>query len=217
MRRRAERSRLRCRTRFDVDGPVYGSDARPISAGRTSPFITASPSRRPPAPCDLAAVIGRRDLNRAAARAERLGLLRDDDLATLVALHRRRRGAPLLRAAILDGRGPTLTRSEAEARFLELVRRGGLPPPAANVVVEGYEVDFLWRAERLVVEVDGFGYHASRSRFEADRRRDSDLVAKGFRVVRVTWRQLTREPDATLARVAAALAVTRVRPETGPG
>jgi very-short-patch-repair endonuclease len=75
-----------------------------------------------------------------------------------------------------------------------------------NVRIGGHEVDFLWRKERLVVEVDGFGFHSSRAAFEHDRLRDAELQASGFRVMRVTWRQLTRTREATLARIASALA-----------
>jgi very-short-patch-repair endonuclease len=56
------------------------------------------------------------------------------------------------------------------------------------------------------VEVDGFAFHSSRTQFERDRRRDAELAAAGVRVVRVTWQQLTREPQAVLASVAQALA-----------
>ena len=63
----------------------------------------------------------------------------------------------------------------------------------------GYEVDFLWRAARLVVEVDGFAYHSTRQAFERDRRRDAELQAAGFRVVRLTYRQILAEPDSVLA------------------
>jgi len=109
-----------------------------------------------------------------------------------------------------------MTRSGAEERFLDLVRRGRLPQPETNVVVRGHEVDFLWRAERLVVEVDGFAFHASRRSFESDRRRDAELAAAGWRVVRVTWRQVVDEPHATLVCVAQALA--RATPVAGrPG
>jgi very-short-patch-repair endonuclease len=66
-------------------------------------------------------------------------------------------------------------------------------------------VDFLWRAERLVVEVDGFAFHSSRSRFESDRLRDAQLVATGIRVLRVTWRQIVETPEALLVRVAQSL------------
>jgi very-short-patch-repair endonuclease len=48
-------------------------------------------------------------------------------------------------------------------------------------------------------------YSHARS-FERDRRRDQVLVAAGWRVIRITWRQLTKEPLAVLARLAMALA-----------
>jgi len=89
--------------------------------------------------------------------------------------------------------------------LLALIRKARLREPEVNVVVRGYEVDLLWRAERLVVEVDGFAFHSSRTAFEADRRRDAVLAAAGFRVVRVTWAQLAQEPEALLARIAQAL------------
>jgi very-short-patch-repair endonuclease len=97
---------------------------------------------------------------------------------------------------------PTLTRSEAEERLLALVRAARLPAPACNVRVRPYEVDFLWRAERLIVEVDGYAFHSTRAAFERDRRRDADLQARGFSVMRVTWRQLAHEPEAVVARLA---------------
>ena len=36
--------------------------------------------------------------------------------------------------------------------MLALSRRHGLPKPLVNPTVSGYEVDFLWSSERLVVE-----------------------------------------------------------------
>ena len=73
--------------------------------------------------------------------------------------------------------------------------------------VAGHEVDFLWPAERLVVEIDGFAFHSSSRTFERDRRRDAALTAAGYRVVRVTWRQIEDEGEAVLARLAMALAL----------
>jgi very-short-patch-repair endonuclease len=64
----------------------------------------------------------------------------------------------------------------------------------------------VWPSRHLIVEVDGFAFHSSRSSFERDRRRDAHLIAHGYRVIRVTWRQLTREPDAVVALLARALA-----------
>lgn len=151
-------------------------------------------------------MVGAPELDRAAARFEPRGLVGPSEMSSLPAHHRGRPGAPLLRAALWRGDGPALTRSRAEERFLDLVRSGRLPRPRANTVVRGHEVDFLWPVEKLVVEVDGFAFHGSRGSFEDDRRRDAELAAAGLRVLRVTWRQIVEEADATLVRLAQALA-----------
>jgi very-short-patch-repair endonuclease len=46
----------------------------------------------------------------------------------------------------------------------------------------------------------------TRKAFEDDRRRDAELVARGFRVIRVTWGELEDNAFAVVARIAAALA-----------
>ena len=86
------------------------------------------------------------------------------------------------------------------------MRVAGLPAPLTNSHVAGLEVDLLWREQRLVVEVDGYAFHVSRAAFERDRRRDARLLAAGYRVLRVTWRQLAHEPERVIAVIAAALA-----------
>lgn len=155
---------------------------------------------------DLAGSIGSRELERAVARAEREGLVDRGALSSLVERHRGRRGMPALRAVLEARGGPALTRSEAEARFLALVREAGLPMPAVNVPLGRYEIDFLWRDEGIAVEVDGFRHHSSRPRFEGDRRKDAWLLAAGIKVVRLSWRQIADEGVATAVQVAQALA-----------
>jgi very-short-patch-repair endonuclease len=53
-----------------------------------------------------------------------------------------------------------------------------------------FEVDCLWRAQRLVVELDGRFVHGTWRAAERDRERDRLLQVDGWRVVRITWRQL---------------------------
>ena len=55
--------------------------------------------------------------------------------------------------------------------------------------------DFVWRQQRLVVETDGVKYHRTRAAFESDRRKDQRLTLAGWRVLRITWRQLKAEPE----------------------
>lgn len=156
---------------------------------------------------DLAAHATKRDLGRLIEEAQIQRMLDEASLTRAVSQARGLRGARALRAAA-PRTDPSITRSEAERRLLELVRRSALPRPHTNARVKGYEVDALWRDQRLVVEVDGFAYHGGRAAFERDRRKDADLLAAGHRVLRVTWRQLADEPEAVVARIAAALAVT---------
>jgi very-short-patch-repair endonuclease len=68
------------------------------------------------------------------------------------------------------------------------------------------EADCIWREQRLIVELDGHATHATRSAFESDRARDRALVAAGWRVMRITWRQLHDEPAAITRDVRASLA-----------
>ena len=105
-----------------------------------------------------------------------------------------------------DEGGTEMTRSEAERRLLDLIRRAGLPRPHTNVKVRGHEVDIYWPEHRLVVEFDGWAYHSTRAAFERDRERDAALQLAGERVIRVTHRQLTRRPEALVARFATGLA-----------
>jgi very-short-patch-repair endonuclease len=155
---------------------------------------------------DLAAVVTPRELEQALAEAYARRLARRSELASLLARRSSRPGTRALSALLNDGT-PALTRSEAEDRLLALIRAAELSRPETNVRIGRHEVDFLWREQRVVVEVDGFAFHSSRSAFERDRRRDVDLSAQGFRVMRVTWRQIVGEPEALVARLAAALAV----------
>ena len=150
---------------------------------------------------DLSATASARDLERAVTEAR---LARAVDEQQLLRRAAGRPGARRLRALLDDG--PSLTRSEAERRLLALLARAGLPRPATNARVGRYEVDALWPAHRLIVEVDGYAFHGSRAAFERDRVRDTELSLAGYEVHHVTWRQLTETPEAVVARLAAALA-----------
>lgn len=121
----------------------------------------------------------------------------------------RRGGARRLRDLIDPERTTSFTRAESEERMLALLRRGGLPMPETNVRMQSIEVDFLWRKERVIVEVDGWASHGTHAAFERDRRRDAHLENDGWRVLRFTWRRLTGEPEAVLVEIATALALRR--------
>ena len=147
---------------------------------------------------DLAAVLSRTQLERAIREAELQRLGDATSLAQLLERHRGRRGAARLRAALDECRFDAVTTSELEARFLELVAQAGLEPPLFNAPVRTrrrtYVCDVVWRRQRVIVELDGRASHERAATFESDRARDRALQIEGWRVVRITWRQLTRTP-----------------------
>ena len=121
------------------------------------------------------------------------------------------RQAEVLGLALGDEMGSDGTRSELEHRFLLVCRRAGLPMPEVNVALGAFVVDFLWPDHRLVVETDGYRYHRGRAGFEQDRARDLKLRGLGYDVLRLSYRQVTREPDEVIAVLRASLAPRRAR------
>jgi hypothetical protein len=97
------------------------------------------------------------------------------------------------------------TRSGLESSFIAFCGRHHLPRPEINVKVGPYTADFLWREQRVIVETDAFRTHGGEISFEEDRQRDMWLTAHGYRVVRVTDRQLADDPKRAAASLRAIL------------
>jgi len=150
---------------------------------------------------DLAEVVDGRRLARAFERAERLRLFDLNAIERQLERGRGRRGLKVIEPLLVAALPSPDTRSDFEQDFLDLCRDAGLPPPEVNVIVETYEVDALWRDDRLVVELDSLEYHRTRAAFERDRARDTALQLAGYRVLRVTWRQLRDAPSAVAGAV----------------
>jgi very-short-patch-repair endonuclease len=160
---------------------------------------------------DLADVLDGQALKRTIDEAE---YLRVFDLAALIAaVHNNpgRRGAKLMAAA--EG-PPELTKSALEERFLALIERRGLPRPRVGVHIDGYEVDFIWPEANLIVELDGFAAHGTRTRFESDRVRDRRLARKGLQTMRFTANALGYDEDAIAEELTEA--VSRSRASSNP-
>lgn len=135
-----------------------------------------------------------------------LQIVRPHELRDVLERGNGRRGASILRRLIERRSLETVTRSEAERLFLRLVRQAGLPEPETQVRLSGYTVDFLWREERVVFEIDGYRFHTSRRAFDRDRRKDLALKRAHYDPNRVSRDQVKHEPLSVLAYVAAALA-----------
>jgi very-short-patch-repair endonuclease len=153
---------------------------------------------------DLASVLSRERLEHAMNEAEVLALTDRVSVPALLERYPRRRGTAMLRAILNDAqRARGVTRYELERRFAEALASTDLPVPRRNVhvAVAGrfFEVDCLWQAQRLIVELDGRFVHGTWRTSERDRERDRLLIADGWRVVRITWRQLRDDAPAVVA------------------
>lgn len=146
---------------------------------------------------DLAAHHPRR-LGRAVERAEQERVFDLREVEAVLDRHRGRPGTRRLCAAIAAWRPAPLLRSDLERRFHALCERHGLPRPQVNTTLLGYEVDFLWPDEGLIVEVDG-PHHATPTKKAADGERDAILLVEGFRTLRFGEAQLASAP-ATVER-----------------
>lgn len=131
--------------------------------------------------------------------ADRRDLLNGHELNGLYERARGRHGLKPLKAAVAELRGPApWTQSELERVFFALIRQRGLPEPQANVLVDGFLVDFWWPEARLVVELDGYAFHKDRRKFESDRLQDTKLQLVGCMTIRVTQARIENDPDGLL-------------------
>jgi very-short-patch-repair endonuclease len=73
--------------------------------------------------------------------------------------------------------------------------------PEVNSRVHGWTVDFLWREQGLVVEVDGCGNHRSPAQVRRDRKMDRMLRQKGLTVLRYSDEQVADEAAALISEI----------------
>lgn len=117
--------------------------------------------------------------------------LRIPDLAEVAQRLPRHPGACRVRQFTEDPTGPT--RSEFEDAFAAFTDAHGLPRAALNTRIAGYEVDALFRAHKVIVELDGWDVHRTKAAFERDRERDASTLAAGYRTLRITWERLQNQ------------------------
>ncbi len=126
-------------------------------------------------------------------------------LESSLVLHARpgRAGVRALRAAIdewtIDAKPSD---SMLESAMARLVDRFRLPRIVFHQVICGWEVDFRIVDTAVLIECDGWTSHGlDRDQFERDRRRDDDLRAAGWIVMRLSYRAIVNRPSDTARRV----------------
>jgi very-short-patch-repair endonuclease len=164
---------------------------------------------------DVAGIVGEHLLSGTVEQAAVLGLLDVPEIDAILS-GPRRRGSPRLRGILEHWRRyspDTRLRSRMEAKLLPLLSEHRIPIPECNEVLvidgESFEIDFLWRSQRLALETDGNQFHDNPLARARDRHRDSVLSAAGYRVPRLGWEDLRDRPEATIAEIARLLDLPR--------
>lgn len=157
---------------------------------------------------DLAGIAGAKALADAVEEAAVLGALDVSAIDEILA-ESRRRGSRRLNLILEEWRRYTprmRLRSRMEARMLPLLTHHMLPIPETNeklrITGKTFEVDFLWREQRVVVETDGSSFHDHPRAQRRDAERNRLLARAGYRVPRIGWEQLRDEPERAIAEIA---------------
>jgi len=135
---------------------------------------------------DLAGRISYEGLESAANEAEVLGIFDMREMEDLLRRSKGHRGIRRLRHVLEHGdlSGENVPKSGLEESFARLCARHGLPKPSINRWVllgnEYHEVDFLWRRQKVVIEVDSNRYHRSGWKLARDAHRDELLPSNGY-------------------------------------
>jgi very-short-patch-repair endonuclease len=145
---------------------------------------------------DLADVLTSRQIEQAINQAEIHGLDHSKLKTLLVGANGRHGITPLKIALEAHRLGLTLTASQLEEEFLELTRTHGFAQPQVNAHVLGYQCDFVWPTQRIVIETDGAKYHRQLRNKERDAARDRHLRRAGWAVDRLSYRQVFFQADA---------------------
>jgi very-short-patch-repair endonuclease len=166
----------------------------------------SSPAR---AVLEIAATASDRELTGAIDQGLANRLFTPRELEDVLAANRPCRGAARLTEILGDPTATAVSRSRREKALLRLIREAGLPMPDTNVPFGGFELDFLWRREGLVVELDGYNFHRGPGAFRRDREKELAVRNAGLEMLRFTGDQVLKQPWIVLATIAGALARLR--------
>jgi hypothetical protein len=203
--------------RHDVVVPVAGGRARPGIRVHRSPGLlpeevelldgipTTTTARTL---LDIAAHLRHDRLQRVIDQAEVQQVFDLVEVQAVLAAHPGHHGSGALATVLAQAGAPKLSRSDLELAFVAICREHGLPEPVVNGHVGTIEVDCLFPAQRVAVEVDHPHWHTTRLRRERDYERDRMLTIAGFRPLRFSERQLLFDRPGVAAATRAALGLT---------
>lgn len=194
----------RCRSRVSYPGTrVHRADLAEVAEVEGIPVTPAIRTV-----VDLCRLLSLPHAVAAADSALRARLVTPQELLAAAAELAPAAGRPRVREVVT--RVDPLSGSALESLCRLLLEDAGLRPfETQHLVRVGRgtigRVDFAWPEQRLVVEVDGYAFHADRVTYRNDRRRNNALVLAGWRVLRFSWEDVVGSPEVVVAQVRRAL------------
>ena len=204
----------------------------PRAHANTEPGLIVHRTRRPPVRDELRTTNGLRHSSFARAlvelapretEEELTGLIEEgvrgrlfilDKVEAALERHARAPGLVKLRGALCSYVDRSDRSSALECAFdRELALRLHLPQPERNVRIRAggidWEIDCLWREQRVILELDGRPWHITERDIEKDKLKDMKLGAAGYLTVRVTGRRFERDKCGVFADLESLLAARR--------
>lgn len=178
-----------------VEGDITDVDGIPV----TTPARTL---------CDAGLIFPEHEVQRLVDHAVATGLATTSELIDVrrrVGEHGRNGVGPLDGA--IDGLPVGAARSESgpELKLRRLLVDAGLPEPARQYEVDAgtrtWRLDLAYPNARLGLEYDGVDVHTRVDGFVSDRRRQNDLVERGWTIFRYTHADLREHPGALVRQV----------------
>ena len=121
-------------------------------------------------------------------------------------------GSRAIRALLAHQRaGEPALQYRLEVKMARLLRSSRLPPPTRQLALGRYRIDFAFAPTRVGVECEGFEFHGNRLQWKRDKRRTAWIEAQGWRLLFVTWDDVTKRPHETIDRIHLALRARATR------
>lgn len=160
---------------------------------------------------DLAVVLPEDDVEIALDDALRRSLTSLPRVRTMLDVLGPRRPGRARMDRVLDRRPAmgAVPESYLESRFVQLVRKAGLPEPERQVRLESQGriafLDFAYADNKLAIELDGYEGHGGRSAWQAGLERTNRISQVGWRALHFSSTDIERRPDRVAKQVRAAL------------
>lgn len=156
---------------------------------------------------DIAGILPAREVEWALDEALGRKIVTLGEIRELLARTKGRRAAAVLGALVESRTNNAGSRTKWERRAAGAFRAAGFPPFEQNVWYLGYQHDFLWRRQRVALEIDGLQWHSTLSRMNRDDTKQKALERNGIDANRVTNADIDHRLIQVVALMAARLAL----------